>query len=307
MTRISTTMLSQNALLDMQKAQKNLFEVSSQTASQKKGDDLQAYGRQSQTLVSANRLAARYESRIQSSAELETRLTIQNAALERASEIVSELKQSLTENIGLNDGTGIDLDLNQAFASLKDVFNTSIGGRYLFGGTMNDQPPVSSASLADLAANPITDAFVQGAQPQEVKLDSVQTVEIAPVAADIAQDAFDLLKRLKTFSDGANGPFNGELTDAQSTALSAEISALETINKDMIQTLSNNGRVHNLVETNVERQTKQLNALQESIGEITDVDLAEVAVKLNQAQLSYQASASVFNTVRGLTLLDVLR
>ena len=37
-----------------------------------------------------------------------------------------------------------------------------------------------------------------------------------------------------------------------------------------------------------------------------NVDLAEVAVRLNQAQFAYNASSSVFNVLRGLSLLDVL-
>ena len=57
--------------------------------------------------------------------------------------------------------------------------------------------------------------------------------------------------------------------------------------------------------------TKQLqlwkDALDEAVGGIVNVDLAEVAVRLNQAQFAYQASSSVFNTLRGLTLLDVLK
>ena len=50
-----------------------------------------------------------------------------------------------------------------------------------------------------------------------------------------------------------------------------------------------------------------VDALDEAVGGIVNVDLAEVAVRLNQAQFAYQASSSVFNTLRGLTLLDVLK
>jgi flagellar hook-associated protein 3 FlgL len=37
-----------------------------------------------------------------------------------------------------------------------------------------------------------------------------------------------------------------------------------------------------------------------------NVDLAEVAVRLNQAQFAYESSASVFNALRGLSLLNIL-
>ena len=70
MTRIASSMISQTALLDLQKAQQGLFKASSQTASQTKASDVEGYGSQAQTLVSANRLVARIESRLQVGAEL---------------------------------------------------------------------------------------------------------------------------------------------------------------------------------------------------------------------------------------------
>jgi flagellar hook-associated protein 3 FlgL len=61
------------------------------------------------------------------------------------------------------------------------------------------------------------------------------------------------------------------------------------------------------VEDAAERQTAHRDILKNAVGEITDVDLAEVAVRLNQAQFAYEASAGVFATLRGLSLLNVLR
>jgi flagellin-like hook-associated protein FlgL len=37
-----------------------------------------------------------------------------------------------------------------------------------------------------------------------------------------------------------------------------------------------------------------------------NVDLAEVAVRLNQAQFAYESSASIFNVLRNLSLLNML-
>ncbi len=41
-------------------------------------------------------------------------------------------------------------------------------------------------------------------------------------------------------------------------------------------------------------------------GDITDVDLAEAVTNLEQVQLSVQASAQVFASLRGSSLLDIL-
>jgi flagellin-like hook-associated protein FlgL len=64
--------------------------------------------------------------------------------------------------------------------------------------------------------------------------------------------------------------------------------------------------VQNEVDSATDRQTSQLNALNAAIGGIVDVDLAEVAVRLNQAQFAYDASAGVFNVLRNMSLLNTL-
>ncbi|MEM8920255.1 MAG: hypothetical protein AAGB25_02740, partial [Pseudomonadota bacterium] len=191
-------------------------------------------------------------------------------------------------------------------ATIKDMFNMKHGGQYIFGGTLNDREPVIADTLADLAANPLANAFEQDAEAQEVALDDYRNVKAGPIAADAANDIFDVIRNLKIFHDGVNGPFSGDITDAQSAALTTEISRLDDIYADLISVQGENGRVLKEAEMSVDRQTASANALEQTVLGITDVDLAEVAVRLNQAELSYQASASVFNTLRGLSLLDVL-
>lgn len=301
MTRISTAMISQNALRDLQKSQKTLFEVSNQTASQTKATDLKGYGAQTHTLISSQRLQANIQSRVDSAAELNTRLSMQDAMLGRADEVLGQLRDAILQDTSLNGPSTIDSKLEEAFQVIKDVFNLQLAGNYSFGGTRNDKPPIKVANLADLVANPIATAFEQGAQEQKVSVDGYQDISMAPVASEAALEVFTLLKDL-----AAGGPYPGPMSDAQKTALQAQLGALDDATQGMVQLQAENGRTQERVESAIERQQLQLNTLSSSIGNIVDVDLAEVAVKLNNAQTSYQASASVFNAVRGLTLLDVL-
>ena len=67
-----------------------------------------------------------------------------------------------------------------------------------------------------------------------------------------------------------------------------------------------NGRVLNETDNAVERLETESNLLASLSADITDVDLAEVALELSQAQLQYQATASVFNTIQNLSLVNLL-
>lgn len=300
MTRISTAMISQNALRDLQRSQQTLFEVSNQTASQTKATDLKGYGAQAHTLVSSNRMAANIQARIDNAAELDTRLSLQDSVLDHSRDVMEQLKATILQDVSLNGPSSIDAKLDEAFQVLKDSFNLQIGGNHVFGGTRNNTPPIVAADVADLVANPIADAFEQGAKAQTVSVDGYQEITMAPVASDAATSAFSILRDI-----AAGGPYDN-LTDAQKTALQGQLGTLDSVVDDILQLQAQNGRTQERVSNAIERQTAQVSAIEKSVGDITHVDLAEVAAKLNNAQTSYQASASVFNTVRSLSLVDVL-
>lgn len=307
MPRISSAMIPSASLADISKAQQQLVEAARQSSSQKRATDLKGYGRESQTLVSAERLVSRNQSFQANARELTTRMTIQDVALGRAAEVVSQLKDSLFQNVSLDSGEGIRVSLNEAFEVLRDAMNTNIGGRYLFGGVMNDSAPVTAASLSDLAANPIEDSIATGEEPQFMRVEEGRTIQAGLVADDVITGALESLKRLAELDEGPDGPFNGQLTQTQRTAVEAELRSLATAFDNILTAQSENGRLMKDVDNAQSRLTAQYNALDEAIGGITNVDLAEVAVRLNQAQFAYQSSASIFNSLRNMSLLDILK
>ena len=72
----------------------------------------------------------------------------------------------------------IRAQLDEAFSVLKDAMNTNLGGRYLFGGVMNDRAPITATSLDDLAAQQLTDVIEQGAESQTMRVEEGRTVEV---------------------------------------------------------------------------------------------------------------------------------
>ena len=307
MTRIASSMLPASALTNLQRAQNELLESQRQTASQTAAADMKGYGRDVQTLLSSQRLVARTEGFLEVAGEVRNRLTLQDAALERASTALGDLRTIMTEALAYDNGEALQNRVADAFATLKDAFNTSLNGRYLFNGTAYDTPPVQASDVADLAANPLADAFDQDGRAQTIRIEANRTVSGGPIAKDAAAEAFGVLQRLEQFDAGPSGPFSTPTTPAQKAAMQTELQAIAEAYEGLIAAQAENGRNLKDVETSISRQGDQLNTLAQVTGDITNVDLAEVAVRLSNAQTQYQASASVFNTIRGLTLLDYLR
>ncbi len=301
MTRVSTAQITQSALLDIQRAQQSLFKATGQTGNQNKATDLKGYGPEAHTLVSSSRVAARIEGRLEQATELQTRLSIQESTLSRASEIVADLRDTVLQGVGLRDGTAVDEKIEEAFYALKDIFNTNLAGKYVFGGTANDSPPVTVANTADLVTNGAANAFGTNGNTQLVNPDGVQEIQIAPVAHTDALEFFQVLEDL-----ASGGPYGADIDDTERAYLQGLLPDLDSAYNKSIELESTNGRTQARINTIVERQETQLNALNESTGRITDVDLAEVAFELSQAQISYQASASIFAQIRNLSLVNVL-
>lgn len=306
MPRISSAMIPMASLTDLSRAQQELVEAARQSSAQTRANDLKGYGREAQTLVSAERLVSRLKGFEATAREMTTRLQIQDVALGRAAEAVNKLRQELFQNLGLESGEGVRAQLEEAFAVVKDAMNTNLGGRYLFGGVMNDRAPVTAGSLTDLAANPLSTLIEQGAEPQLMRVEEGRNVAAGVVADDVISLAMASIKRLAEMDEGPDGPFGGDLTAVQQAAIQSELAALNDAFNRVLSAQAENGRLGQEVDSSSDRLTSRLNALDEAIGGIVNVDLAEVAVKLNQAQFAYEASSSVFNVLRGLSLLNVL-
>lgn len=307
MARISSAMIPAASLADISRAQQQLVEAARQSSAQTRASDLKGYGREAQTLVSAERLVARTQALQANARELTTRMQIQDVALGRAAEVVSQLKEALFQNVSLDKGTGVRVSLEEAFAVIKDAMNTNIGGRYLFGGVMNQDAPITAVSLTDLAANPLEDSMATGEAAQLMRVEDGRTIQAGLVADTVVTDALASLKRLAELDEGPDGPFDGDLTDTQRTALQSELQTLSRAFDNILTSQAENGRLMKDVDNASNRLTAQYNALDEAIGGIVNVDLAEVAVRLQQAQFAYQSSASIFNTLRGLSLLNILK
>lgn len=306
MNRVSSAMIPGTAMANLGRAQLELVEAARQSSAQTKATSLKGYGRDAQTLVSAERLVARTQSFLSTGRELTTRMQIQDVALGRAAEAVSKLKEDLFQNVGLDSGEGVRSQLEEAFAVLKDAMNTNIGGRFLFGGMANDRPPVRAASLSDLGANPLADMMETGASVQEMRIEEGRIIAAGVVADDVISQAMASIKRLVEADEGPDGPFGGDLSANQRQALENELGVLSAAFDTILQAQAENGRLSKQVETAMKRQDNNLLALKQAVGDIVNVDLAEVAVRLSQAQYAYEASAGVFNTLRGMSLLNMI-
>lgn len=302
--RISTAAAQQSALLDLMKSQRESFEANQQLSTGKKAPDLKGYGYDVESIMSARNAMTRTQGYIDGARRLENRLSLQDQALLELSEVAKELRVALTTA----EASFLMTDVESLFERAVAALNTTLSGSYIFGGTRTDTEPFTADTLADLQAAPgIGDLFQNSGRRQEMLIDVNQTVEVGPLASDIATELMGVFERIADFDQGPNGPFDGMPDATQQAFLTTEIqnaiSAFDTINALTAENGETQARIERQIETHIER----IDYFQLLVSDLEDVDMAEAATRLTQAQNAIQVSAATFSQLSQLSLLPYIR
>ncbi len=81
----------------------------------------------------------------------------------------------------------------------------------------------------------------------------------------------------------------------------------DTANRGLTDTVAANGLMQNRVDQAQTAQQDRHTLLTTMVGGITDVDMAETASRLSQAQTALQASAHIFAALQNSSLLNYLK
>jgi flagellar hook-associated protein 3 FlgL len=161
--------------------------------------------------------------------------------------------------------------------------------------------------MADLTAAPSTASLFQNDQYVTTnRIDESTTVSTGVLGDALGTDLFDAFKQVQAYVD-ANGPFTGNLTDAQSTFLKGLLPAFDDAHKDLVTAQGKNGLNQKRFEDAQVSLQDQSDSLTVMIGGVVDVDMAEAVTRLQAAQLAVQASAQVFASLQNSSLLNVLK
>jgi len=308
MTRISTSESWNSALLDLMSAQKRQLDAQKQVTDQKVATDLKGFGRGSETLTAFRAMQSRVNGYVEVGESVASRLTSQDLALNRTADAAAGARQAIAEALATGRVDGLMLDLQSRFQEAQDGLNAKHHGRFLFGGAQVETRPLVADTLADLtAAASIEDLFVNDELKTASRLDDSTTIQTGFLADALGRDLTTAFRSVQAFHEGASGPFTGQLTEAQRTFLEGAVKAFDAAHAGLVEQAARNGSLQNRVDTHLESQKAQADALEGLIGERTNVDLAEALSRLQQAQTAVQASAQVLAQLRNVSLLDLLQ
>jgi flagellar hook-associated protein 3 FlgL len=310
-TPVSTQNTYSVILADLMAAQNKELTAQQQVSTGKKGDDLTDFGDQTRSLVATNTVKSRVDGLVSQLNNLQVKLNFQQAALGQISDVAANLKQTLTNALASGQGDGVMSDVTSYFSQTVQALNSQYGGDYLFSGGQTQTQPFTATDISQLAATPpasnpaVSSFFQNGNLTPTNRIDDSTTIPTGFLASAVGQQLMQAFQDIQAYQQ-ANGPFTGQLTQAQQTFLQNEITNLNSVVASTIRTTAQGGDIQKRVEDATTAQTDRQTTLTNVLGDITDVNVAQAAADLSQAQNAVQASAQVFLTLKGMSLLNYL-
>lgn len=306
-TRIGSFSQSQALLQELNRQNAKIFRTQQQVATGKVTDNFKDIATDAGVLLTAKKVESRTIQFQNNITELSARVSIQDIQLTRIEDAAAELRQDILNAISLESGAAFDEKIESAFQQVINTLNSQFDGRYSFGGTKIDQPPVTISSIAELIAAPtVDDVFGNNQLKQDVPIDEGQTITIGFLANELGRDILQVIKDVATFAAGPGGPLGENLTPTQRSFLEGQLPALKSAHEDLIGRTSQNGLLANQLDDAAERHESSLISVRQFISDIEDVDLAEAVSRLSQDQIAVEASARILANLNDLTLLDFI-
>lgn len=307
-TRVTTTGNYSAVLANLLAAQQRQLDAGNKVATQRNGTDLKDYAKSSELITAMRGVQTRLGVFQDQSHLIADKLATQDTALVRVADAAQAVRQIFSEALASGRVDTLVEDVESQLREAVEAMNARYGGKYIFAGGQVDTRPVTVAALSDLTAGPpIASFFKNDDFKVSAKLDDATSITTGILADDIGTAMMTAFQTFETFNQGGSGPFQGALTNAQRTFLEGQLASWETIRMDVTNITAHNGTNQKRVETVASDLQVRQNTLAEMLGRITDADMAEAAAQLQQAQLSVQSAAYVFQALQNSSLLNVLK
>jgi len=307
MNRISTSVLYSHLVQSLASAQLRQQEAGDQVSSEKKATDLKGFSGNAETLVGMQSVRNRLAGLIEQGQLTDNRLSMQEIALGRLEEASTGARTAIADALAAGRSEGLMQQLRGFFSDSVTALNSKHDGKYMFAGGAVDTQPVTASTMSDLTSGPpISDFFENDRFPVTNRLDETTTIDSGMLADDLGTGVMTAFQSIQAYID-ANGAFSDTLTNAQRTFLEGMLPSFETEANNFIDANARNGLMRRRAEDVATDLQGRQDTLEGLMGNITNVDMAEAITRLQQAQLSVQASAQVFTALQGSSLLALLQ
>ena len=308
--RVATAQQTAYFLSQINQAGAALDKTNSQIASGKVATSYAGFGDQTQVLTATLSAQARNQAYTTATSLATTQTDMQDTQLTALSSLAQQLQTAVSNAVANNDPTTLMTQVSNIFDQATGILNSKdANGDYIYSGGKTDTAPVTVSSLSALAALPsVSGAFANGSDKKSVQVADGQTVTYGVTASDVGTQLMQALKDIAAFDAGGTGNFSGStnLTQAQNTFLSGEITSLGTVSSGLNTATAQNGYVYNQLQNATSQQSSMDTLYSGFVSNIQDTNMATAATQLSLNQTALQAALQVTASLNKLSLLNYL-
>lgn len=304
MTRVSDIGQFNQTLSNLRDTQNRIDLLTTQAATGYVSTRYSGIAANSRQLVNLESHMSRIDQYKTNNQAVQLRLQTMEQSTSKLLDIATNLKTFLTN--ALNNQNVDDLAFNQQtgdmLAEASRQLNVKLGDRYLFGGTQIDAPPVDLASFTTPPTSYPSTADTSYYQGDSVRL-TAQAAENYDVAYGATADepGFEnLMRALKLSSTVTTDPLD---RDRLNDALDLVNQAIQDIPNITSRIASAQTALDSVTTENDDLKVY----LNQSVTDITGIDVTEVMTRLTQDQTLLQASYMTISTLSQLNLASYLR
>lgn len=188
-------------------------------------------------------------------------------------------------------------ELDQLLEQAVQQANSRLRNDYTFAGTAVDTPPYTVTR--DVTTNKITGVVFAG-NANQIQIPLSDTASVAPGADSTTTTGItDFLNGLVAMRDALEAGDNTAVTTAQTGLIATE--------DVFVSSVAQQGAIQMRIELNKSQQQDRSQNLQQLISSEVDADLPTTIVRLNQAQIAYQASLQSSANIMRISLLDYIQ
>lgn len=308
--RIATSQVWTSALNNLMQAEIRQNDAGTVVSTQKNATDLAGYGAGAGVIAAYQSSLAKTNGYIDVSKTVSARLGAQDIALNTTSGAAENAKQTIMDTLANDDSTTLMQGLQSAFSDALNGLNYKYNGTYLFAGGNDDTPPVSAATMSQLAGSSVTVAsvFTNGTVKKSSTIDPNTTLQTGMLASDLGTSLMQVFKDIQDYNDNpATGPFTTPLSDAQKQFLTQKAQDFSAAYDAVNNQTAVNGTMQDRVSNTTQSLQSQADSMSGLISDRTDADMSKAITALQQAQIAVQASAQVVSNLNSVSLLNYLK
>jgi len=306
MTRITDYSQSQLTLFFLQNLQKQLTDTQNQISTGLVSQDYAGLGADTSRVVSLQSAEARVNQYTSTAQTVNQRLTSMESATGQLFTVASNLQKLLVN--GLNAQAASDLNLNQQATDMlnqvQGILNTQLDGTYLFAGTATNTPPVD-VNAAGFATPPgvypssADTGYYQGNDTKlSARVDDNYDLTYGITANESGFE--QLIRSLRLAATTNVGP------PSDTNRLNEALGVVQQAIQNIPDITSRIGSAQAAMQAVQAKQTDFKQFADQTIGDLSNVDVTQAVTKLSEQQTTLQASYQVLARLSQLNLAQYL-